>query len=298
MITVKDILNFVDQEGISYKFEGMEDLIIDGFSRPSELKDNSIIWIKEPSKFEKDHRTLKNVFVITDERFVSDENLTILYSSNSKAVFFSVLSHFFGSKVHRTGIERSAVVLTKNIGHDVYIGHQSFVDEDVLIGNNVVIKHHVVLEGKVVIGDNTVISSGVVIGSDGFGYYNEAQRKNLKVEHFGGVVIGSDVEIGANTCIDRGTLGDTVIGNNVKIDNLCHIAHNVQIKDSVNIIALSMIGGSVRLGDSAYIAPSSTLINQVTVGDHAMIGIGSLVLENVEDDTVVVGHPAQVLRKR
>lgn len=180
----------------------------------------------------------------------------------------------------------------------MYIGHHSFVDEAVVIGNNVVIKHHVVLEGKVVIGDNTVISSGVVIGSDGFGYYNETQRKNLKVEHFGGVVIGNDVEIGTNTCIDRGTLGDTVIGNNVKIDNLCHIAHNVQVKDSVNIIALSMIGGSVRLGDSAYIAPSSTLINQVTVGDHAMVGIGSLVLENVEDDTVVVGHPAKVLRKR
>ena len=108
--------------------------------------------------------------------------------------------------------------------------------------------------------------------------------------------IGKNVEIGANTCIDRGTIDDTIIGNNVKIDNLCHIAHNVRLEDNVLVIALSLLGGSCIIKKDAYIAPCAAVMNQITIGENSLIGMGAVVTKNVEPNKVVAGVPAKVLR--
>jgi len=117
------------------------------------------------------------------------------------------------------------------------------------------------------------------------------------VPHYGGVVIGQNVEIGANTCIDRGTLDDTIIGNNVKIDNLCHIGHNCIIKDNSSIVALSMLGGSAIIEENSYIAPGVMIKNQLKIGENSLIGIGAVVIKDVEKNKVVAGVPAKVIRE-
>ena len=114
-----------------------------------------------------------------------------------------------------------------------------------------------------------------------------------KFPHVGGVQIGDTVEIGANTCIDKGTLGDTVIGDGSKIDNLVHIAHNVKVGRSCAIIAHCMVGGSTVIGDYSWVAPSSCLRDQLVIGRHATIGLGSVVTKAVADGDTVYGVPAR-----
>lgn len=298
MVNVGDILEFLDTNQHEYKFVGDSKLQLTGFSLPTNLQENHIIWVKAPEKFCSRDMNLSNILIVSNECFVLAEGQNVIVSNNSKAIFFAILEKFFSKNKRKFGIESSAIVKTDKIGGNIYIGHNSYIDEDVELGDNVIIKNNVVLEGKIIVGSGSIISSGTVIGTDGFGYYDHINGKNQKIEHFGGVIIGENVEIGANVCIDRGTLGDTVIGNNVKIDNLCHIAHNVVVGDDVNIIAHSMIGGSVVLGNSAYIAPSATLINQIRIEDNAMVGIGSLVLKDVKANVVVVGCPAKILKER
>ena len=165
------------------------------------------------------------------------------------------------------------------------------------IGDNVFIENNVIIDNKVCIGENTIIHSGVVIGKEGFGYFKNDDGISIKVPHFGGVEIGHDVEIGANTCIDRGTLDDTIIGDYVKIDNLCHIAHNVIIGKRTKITAMSLLAGSSELGDECYLAPGVIVKNQVKIGARCIIGMGAMVLKDVEDQKVIVGSPGKVLRE-
>ena len=104
------------------------------------------------------------------------------------------------------------------------------------------------------------------------------------------------MEIGANVCIARGTLADTIIECNVKIDNLCHIAHNVHIGKNCLVIAQSMLGGSSVLHDDVYVAPAAAIINQVEIGRNSLVGMGAVVTKSVEENKVVAGVPAKVLR--
>ncbi len=152
------------------------------------------------------------------------------------------------------------------------------------------------IEGPVVIGYKSIIHSGTIIGTDGFGYFME-QDQYRKIPHFGGVWIGKYVEIGANTCIDRGTLDDTMIEDGVKIDNLCHIAHNVQIGKNSLIIACSLLGGSCRIGKGGYVAPGAIVKNQVTVGENSVIGMGAVVTKDIRAGVIAAGIPARVLRE-
>ncbi len=111
------------------------------------------------------------------------------------------------------------------------------------------------------------------------------------------MIIGDNVEIGANTCIDRGTLSNTVIGNYVKIDNLCHIAHNVQIGENSTIIALSMIAGSVKIGKNCWIAPCAAIKEKLVVNDGSLVGLGAVVIRDVVSGDVVAGVPARSIKK-
>ena len=114
-----------------------------------------------------------------------------------------------------------------------------------------------------------------------------------KFPHIGGVVIEDEVEIGSNTSIDRGTLGNTIIKTKVRIDNQVHISHNVEIGEAAAVIAQSMIGGSVKIGPGAWIAPSAIVMNQMTIGGGATVGLGAVVTKNVSANQVVMGAPAQ-----
>ncbi|MFG6376999.1 MAG: hypothetical protein K1W19_01530 [Lachnospiraceae bacterium] len=117
------------------------------------------------------------------------------------------------------------------------------------------------------------------------------------MKHFGGVIIGDNVEIGANACIDRGTIDYTYIGNNVKIDNLVHVAHNVQIQQNSMLVAGAIICGSADLKKGSYIAPGGIVKNQKKVGEGAFVGMGAVVMQDVPEYTVVAGIQARGIRK-
>lgn len=135
------------------------------------------------------------------------------------------------------------------------------------------------------------VGPGTVLGADGFGYYwNSETDRYHKFPHLGGVIIGRDVEIGANCAIDRGSLSNTVIGSGTKIDNLVHIAHNVHIGQHVMVVAHAEVSGSVTVKDRAWLGPSCSIMQGVTIGEGATIGIGAVVLRDVEPGQTVVGH--------
>ena len=301
IINVKEILKYLEDSNLKFTYIGNSNINISRYSSINNIKENSVSWIKNKNYYNelvisksKYILLVVNSDIEINEDFTADKGFIIC--DNPKEIFFSILNNFFPPEQYRSYISSSSVILSENIGTNVYIGHNCFIGKDVSIGNDVVIKNNVSIEGKVIIGNNTIIHSGAVIGTDGFGYYQNREGENIKVPHYGGVVIGDNVEIGANTSIERGTLDDTVIGNNVKIDDLCHIGHNCIIKDNVCIVALSMIGGSVIIEDNSYIAPGAMIKNQLRIGQNSLVGMGAVVVKDVENNTVVAGVPAKLLR--
>jgi len=146
---------------------------------------------------------------------------------------------------------------------------------------------------NVKIGKNVIIRPGTVIGGKAVGFFAGTDNELVSFPQIGGVIIEDDVEIGCNTCIDRGAIGDTVIGQGSKIDNLVHIAHNVKIGKECFVVALSGIGGSAKIGNRTWVGFQSCIRDWVNVGERVIIGMGSAVVKDVPDDAIVVGVPAK-----
>jgi len=142
-------------------------------------------------------------------------------------------------------------------------------------------------------GDDCHFKPGAVIGGSGFGFENDEDGVPIRRPHVGGVVIGNNVEVGANSVIDRGTIDDTIIKDNVKIDNLVHISHNCKIGENTKIVAGSVICGSVTIGKNCWIGANVTVMNQITIGNNVTIGIGAVVVKDVSDGAVLAGFKAQ-----
>ena len=292
-----ELLNYIKQQGYQSSFFGDMTSEVNGFCSLQCLKDHSITWIKQSSNLTPEIalnlRNRQNLFIVTGDKELVEDNQNYLVVENPKAVFFNILSYFF-KKERETLISEDAVIKTDQIGKNVSIGHHCYIDSNVVIGDGTVIGNHVSIDSPCVIGKNVIIYSGVVIGTDGFGYFKE-NNKNRKVPHFGGVSIGNDVEIGANTCIDRGTIEDTVICDNVKIDNLCHIGHNVYIGENSLVTALTVLGGSCKVEKNSYIGIGSVVKNHIEIGENALVGMGAVVTKSVLDNKVVAGVPAKTL---
>jgi UDP-3-O-[3-hydroxymyristoyl] glucosamine N-acyltransferase len=171
------------------------------------------------------------------------------------------------------------------------IGPKVEIGDDVSIGPNSTI-------ANTTIGSNVSIGANCSIGLRGFGFEKREDGTLIRFPQLGRVSIESHVEIGSNVCIDRGALGLTQIGAGSKIDNLVHIAHNVQIGKNTLVIANTMIGGSTCIGDGVWLAPSAALMNKISVGDNAIVGLGAVVTRSVEEGATVVGNPARRLEKR
>lgn len=301
MLNIKKIIAYLDYNQVKYTFSGNTELVINNYCPLNILKNNSITWIRDVKNY--DLSVLddyENLLVVCTNTEIKKSKVNYIFTENPHSVFFSLLAKFFNEqqKEYNSNLISNSVVETKNIGKNVQIGHFCHIGEDVIIEDNVVIKNNVSIEGKVKIGKGTIIYSGVVIGMDGYGYYDDINNIHIRVPHLGGVIIGSNVEIGSNTCIAKGCLGDTVINDDVKIDNLCHIAHNVVIGKRSKIIALSMLAGSSVIGEDVWVAPCSAVKNQVTVGDNSLVGMGSVVTKDVESNAIVVGVPAKLLKAK
>lgn len=301
MICDKDVIDYLKQENFIFQYitnGEPKQTSITTFCSLNALKNNGITWVKKAREVKSEtFESVHHCLVITAETLPFQIcGIRYLVTENPKAVFFSILNHFWPQKGHN-GIAQTAIVESKMIAADVSIGHFCYIGKDVTIGAGTVIEHNVTISNRVVIGERCIIHSGVVIGTDGFGFFSNEEGIPQKVPHYGGVTLGDCVEIGANTCIDRGTIDDTIIENNVKIDNLCHIAHNVKIGMGSSVIAQCLVGGSAQLGARSYLAPGAIVKNQLKIGQNALVGMGAVVLHDVPNDTVVAGVPAKELRR-
>jgi UDP-3-O-[3-hydroxymyristoyl] glucosamine N-acyltransferase len=234
----------------------------------------------------------------------------LLRVADPEMAFITCLNHLYPEKPNpgtvsdRAQVEPSAVIGPgsyvdphASVGAKVSIGSNCQVHagcrigDDVSIGNNCVLHPNVVLYHGVRLGDNVTIHAGTVIGADGFGY-KLRNGEHVKFPQVGTVVIESNVEIGANTCIDRAALGVTRVGNGAKIDNQVHIAHNVQIGARVLLCGQVGIGGSTVIGDYAVLAAQSGVADHVTVGKQAVVLAQAGVTKDIAPKDQVMGFPA------
>ena len=295
-MTASDILEYLKKNNEIFEWIGDEELSIRGYCPLNQRKSYCVTWAKSSrhlNMVSKAERRNLLIVIGNDAEDAMDEG-NYIKCENPKKIFFQILQRYFTER-QRPEIATDAVVLTKRIGKNVSIGHGCYIGAQVEIADNVVIGNHVSIESPAIIGQGSIIHSGVIIGADGFGYYKDGNEYG-KVPHLGGVKVGQNVEIGANTCIDRGTMEDTVIEDGVKIDNLCHIAHNVKIGKNSLVIAMSMLAGSSVIGEHCYVAPGAMVMNQIMVGANSLVGMGAVVTKDVASGKVVAGVPAKVLR--
>ena len=222
---------------------------------------------------------------------------SLIFVQDPRLAAITILAHFFRQRPP-WGKHPSAVIHPEaTIAPDTFIGPNTIIGK-CAIGSGTILYGNNYLYDGVKLGNNVTVHAGTVIGTDGFGYQQGKEKEWLKFEHVGGVLIGDGVEIGANTCIDRGTLGDTIIGDGTKIDNLVHIAHNVRIGKHCLIIAHAMIGGSCTIGDHAWIAPNAGILQKTVIGENATIGLGAVVLHEVPAGETWAGVPAHKIEKK
>ncbi|RZO48346.1 MAG: UDP-3-O-(3-hydroxymyristoyl)glucosamine N-acyltransferase [Candidatus Pelagibacterales bacterium] len=206
-----------------------------------------------------------------------DENLT--YSNNIENLYPEVK---FGQNV----------LVGKNvkIGKNSYIGSNSIIESNVNLGKNCVIGSFVSIRNSI-ISDNVYIQDGVKIGVKGFGFIPD-KNKNTRTPHIGKVILEEGVEIGANSTIDRGSISNTIIGKNTFIDNQVHVAHNVQMGKNCMIAGQVGFAGSTTLGDNVVIGGQAGVSGHLVIGNNVKIGGGSGVINNIPDNSQVMGYPA------
>jgi len=265
--------------------------------KEGEFSEDSILWISDPNL-----ASLPNIragTVICSSKVKDIDHpaaCTYLIVKNPRLYFLNFVKTFFVEKDDPFVSPRSVVHSSVLIGERVTIGHGVVIEKNCKIGNNVTIDSNTVIKRGTIIGNNVVIGANNTIGGVGFGYEKNENGAYEALPHVGNVIIEDDVEIGNNTAIDRGVIGSTLIRRNVKIDNLVHIAHGVDLGENSLIIANSMIAGSTVIGRNVWVAPSASVLNKLVVGDDAVIGMGATVLKNVLPNQTVVGNPAKDLQ--
>lgn len=236
------------------------------------------------------------------------EGVIILTCSNPKLSFIRLISAFYSEHKPVSGIAESATVAkTAKIGKGCFIGPHAVVEDDVTIGDNCIIEANAVISRGCKIGNNCRIGNnasiayclmgndcyiytGARIGQDGFGF-SVVDGQHKRIPQIGRVIIGNDVEIGANTCIDRGALDDTIIGNGCRVDNLVQIAHNDKIGNYCILVAQTGIAGSCTFGDYVVCGGQTGFADHLNVGSGAQIGAQSGVMRDIEPGAIVMGTP-------
>ena len=235
----------------------------------------------------------------------------VLHADDPYTAFAHAVAMFPRGMPPAKGVDaRSAVAGDAQLGPDVSIGPfvtvgagatvgartiiypNAVIGPGACIGDDCVIHSQASIRERVVIGDRVTLHDGVVVGSDGYGFARQQDGTHLKIPQHGDVVIEDDVEIGANSAIDRPAVGETRIGAGTKIDNLVHIAHGVALGRRVLLAAQVGIAGSTTIGDDVMMAGQSGVTGHITVGDRAMVGAKSAVLQPVDAGAFVTGHPA------
>jgi len=250
------------------------------------LEDGCIVFLKSEDYVQKflqnyHERNIKGITVVTTSNIKELLNIQeeFVITDNPRLTFAKMVKNRMKKKAE-------------------FIHPTAIVNENVVLGKNVTLHENVVIYSNTKIGDNVVIHANTVVGKPGFGYVKDEEKGTwVDFPQIGGVSIGKNVSIGSNVVIDRGALDDTVIGEGTKIDNLVHVAHGVKIGKNCLIIACAEISGSVKIGDNVWVAPNSSVRENLQIGNNSLVGIGSVVIRDIPDDSVIVGNPGKPISR-
>ncbi len=295
-------------ERFAVEVRGARETIVEGVAGIDEAMPGDLTFVAHPRYYSKLYSTKASAAIAPPE--IEDAPLPLLISKNPYLTFAKILSYFHPQETHCPGISSFAWVAKTAKLHEactvfpfVYIGERvaigrgsviypgTCVADNVRIGEECLIYPNVTILKGCVIGNRVVVHSGTVIGADGFGYAQDGSH-HYKIPQVGIVRIEDDVEIGANCCIDRATMGETVVGKGTKIDNLVQVAHNVIIGQDVILVAQVGISGSTEIGDRAMLGGQVGIVGHRRIGRDVKIGAKSGVHTDIADGQTVGGIPA------
>lgn len=287
---------------------GDGEIEISGVAAIEVARPGEITFIANPKYLSKLSQTNASAVIVSKEVVQADKS--VLCVADPYLAFAKILSLFSHTPYQPKGIDSNTWVSpTAKLGKDltlypfVYIGDRCsigdrvtlypgvYVGEDSSVGEDSIFYPNVSIYSGTIIGKRVILHSGVVVGSDGFGYVKEG-KKNVKIPQVGRVEIEDDVEIGANTTIDRATLGKTIIRRGVKIDNLVQVAHNVILGEDSIIVAQVGISGSTKIGSNVTLAGQVGVVGHIEIGDNVMVGAQAGVTHDLAANQGYVGSPA------
>lgn len=298
---------------VNGKVEGDPDVAVDSFGKIEEAKENQLTFLSNPKYEAYLYSTRASVVIINNTFELKQPVIATLIRVPDAYTAFATLLAKYQEIIQQqlTGIQQpSYIASTASYGENVFIGAFAYIGENVKIGNNTKIFPNAYIGDNVNIGDSTVIHPGVkiyhdcqlgsrviihagtVIGSDGFGFAPQADGSYQKIPQIGNVVIEDDVEIGANSTIDRATTGSTIIKSGAKLDNLIQIGHNAEIGNSTVIAAQAGVSGSTKVGNGVMIGGQAGVVGHIQIGDGAKVNAQSGVSKSVEAGKAVTGSPA------
>ena len=303
--SAQQIASFVQGEIV-----GDTNVTVNTFAKIEEGKPGSITFLSNP-KYEHYIYDTEASIVLVNRDFIPEKPIkaTLIKVDNAYETLAKLMTLYEQSKTQNKGIASTAIIAkSAKIGKDVYIGAYVVIDDDVVIGDNTQIYPHTYVgknasvgEGSLIysgvniyhdcqIGNHVTLHSGVVIGADGFGFAPTPEGYN-KIPQIGNVIIEDNVEIGANTCVDRATMGSTIVHKGVKLDNLIQIAHNDEIGANTVMAAQAGVAGSAKVGEWCVIAGQVGITGHLTVGNHVILGPQSGIISSIKDNSRLIGSP-------
>ncbi len=296
---------------------GDKNATVSTLSKIEEGKKGSLSFLANP-KYEHFIYTTEASIVIVNDSFAPSHEVktTLIKVKDAYGCFAKLLEMYIAAKPQKHGIsDKASIDPTAHVGDNAYIGAfavidtnakigdnakiypQVYVGDNVKIGNNVTLFAGVKIYEGCMLGDNVTIHAGTVIGGDGFGFAPNAQGEYDKIPQIGNVVIEDNVEIGANTCVDRATMGSTVIRRGVKLDNLIQIAHNVTVGENTVMAAQTGVAGSAKIGRNCMMGGQSGIVGHITIGNRVQVGSKSGVSNNTADGEIMMGYPSMPVGK-
>ena len=287
--TAKQIADF-----IGGRVEGNENAVVNTFAKIEEGKEGAITFLSNPKYTQYIYDTKASIVLINEDvELEHPVSATLIRVKNAYECVAKLMQMYAATIPQKKGIDPLAFVSqSAQIGKDVYIGPFACIGDNVKIGDGCRIFPHVTIYDGCQIGNNVTIHAGSVIGADGFGFAPN-QEGYEKIPQLGIVIIEDDVEIGANTCVDRSTMGQTIIHKGVKLDNLIQVAHNCEIGENTVMSAQVGMAGSTKIGAWCMVGGQAGFSGHITIADKTFVGAQSGVISNTKGNgEQLIGAPA------
>lgn len=296
---IRDITDYLGSISVPFVLVGNPEQEIIGYSSLYRCKPGTVVWARDRTTFLGRNNKFPETFtlLITSYDNTEEEGIVAkIMTDDPRNVFFRIIDRFWSIPPQQGISPRAIIHPGAVIGQDVTIGDGCVISEYTIIGDRTSLGCNVVTRGPVKIGADCRIQSGVVLGEDGMALVKD-NCFHQPIPHYGGVDIGDRVYIGANTCVCRGTIEDTVLCDDVKVDQLCHIAHNCVLEERTLLMAGTILLGGVEIGKDAKIY-SALVKEQKTMGDDVFVAHGTVVTRKLPDGAAVQGNPMMLVKRK